>query len=224
MNKTIKSIIALAIIAAGVVFGLWFKDFRLDRADRKAVEAIREHYNILTTTKDDAALAEKMRGHLTVMQDAFGRCRERLRASLIDCMIDESFLCGDFAGAIEYVDQVSGRTQAWKDGVKAKLNAHAALAINDKATAIEGFLGFCKAVAGDMEFVVEVDPQTEVEWTKSMVLAHNYRRLSKLADEIGDKARSAEFLKEAKALAVKAVEEAEVNPEECRKILADLLD
>jgi len=219
-TKTIGVVLAGVVAIAVACVGLkCYHNYKRACADRRAAECLHKYARIVGDgTK--AVPAEKLAPVLAEMSVLSGECSEDFVEALFSRRLDGAFLIGDYALAEKMMDDVKGKSQSWKDGAKAKVRAHAALARGDKAAAIGEFETFCQALLLEDPDFCECDPSSGIEWSREALLARNLKRMGELAAEIGDKDRSAKFLSEARKYAKVALQKAEDDPE-CHQILLD---
>jgi len=218
--KTIVVVFAGAVAIAAACVGLnRYRDYRRACADRRATECLRQYARIVGDGTT-AVPAEKLAPVLAEMAALSGECSEDFAEALFARRLDGAFLTGDYSLAEKMMDDVPGQSQSWKEGAKAKVRAHAALARGDKAAAIGDFETFCQALLQEPPDFSECDPSSGLEWSREALLARNLKRMGELAAEIGDKDRSAKFLSEARTYAKIALQKAEDDPD-CRQVLLD---
>jgi len=222
MSKTKTIVVAFAgavVIAAACVGMNRYRNYKRACADRRATECLRQYARIVGDgTK--AVPAEKLAPVLAEMAALSGECSEEFAESLFTRRLDGAFLVGDYALAEKMMDDIPEKSQSWKEGAKAKVRAHAALARGDKAAAIGEFEVFCQALLRERPDAFECDPSSGLEWSREALLARNLKRIGELAAEIGDKNRSEKFLSEARKYAKVALQKAEGDPE-CQQVLLD---
>ena len=227
MNRKVKTVLGAVgalVLAALAVYG-WgrYRDYRRAEADKGAVQALREYDRIVGDGTKEIP-AEKFRPLLERMNACEKHCSEDLAELLFARRMDGVFLLGDFAEAERMIDSLPKKSDNWKTGVKAKIRAHAALARGDKNAAIGEFETFCNSLLAERADLTECDPCTGIEWSREGILARNYRRMGKLAAEIGDLERSAKFAEAAKANYAVALEKANGDEDTIETLKADFAE
>jgi len=218
--KTIVVAFAGAVAIFAVCAGLnRYRDYKRACADRRATDCIRQYASIVGDGKA-AVPAEKLEPVLAEMAALSGECSEDFAELLFNRRLDGAFLIGDYSLAEKMMDDLKGKSKSWKEGAKAKVRAHAALARGDKAAAIGEFEKFCQALLQEDPDFSECDPSSGLEWSREALLARNLKRMGELAAEIGDKDRSEKFLFESRQYAKVALQKAEDDPV-CQKVLFD---
>jgi len=219
-TKTIVVVFAGAVAIAVACVGLnCYRNYKRACADRRATECLRQYARIVGDGMK-AVPAEKLAPVLAEMSALSGECSEDFVELLFARRLDGAFLVGDYALAEKMMDDMKGRSRNWKEGAKAKIRAHAALVHGDKAAAIGEFEKFCQALLREDPGFSECDPSSGLEWSREALLARNLKRMSELAEEIGDKDRSEKFLSEARKYAKVALQKAEGDLD-CQKVLLD---
>lgn len=222
MRKSKTIVVAFAGVVAifAVCVGLnRYRDYQRACADRRATDCVRQYACIVGDGKTTVP-AEKLAPVLAEMAALSGECSEDFDELLFNRRLDGAFLIGDYALAEKMMDDLKGKSKSWKEGAKAKIRAHAALARGDKAAAIGEFEVFCQALLQEEPDSSECDPCSGLEWPREALLAHNLKRMSELAAEIGDQDRSAKFISEARTYAKVALRKTENDPE-CQNALLD---
>lgn len=222
MSKAKPIVVAVAGVAvvAAVCVGLGrYRDYRRDCADKRVCECLREYDRIVGDGRKEVS-ADKLRPVLVEMLALSGSCSDMYLETLFDHRLDGAFLIGDYALAEKMMDDMPGKSANWKEGAKAKIRAHAALERGDKSAAIREFQAFCQTLLTGDPDSVECDPCSGIEWSHEGLLARNFKRMSELAAEIGDKDRASKFLEDARKYAKVALQKAE-GDEAAKKAMLD---
>ena len=205
-----KLIIVIALVIAGVggaLFYNWCCERALDRADNEGYAAVQSFFKLIGTGNPDASQYPAITAEIGRMAEISTRCREDVRQLLLLRRMDGAFLLGDFAGAEKLMDEYTERSEAWRNGAKAKIRAHAAIVKGDHKQAVAELEAFVKMVLEEPEMESELDPSTDEEWTREMIVAKNYYRLALLASAYDAKAaadytaKAKEFIEKAKQVA-----------------------
>jgi len=212
-----KKVIVLSVVL--VLAGLsWFgyksyvRHVR-EAADKRAGVCLREYYSLVGDGYPSEENCKKLAPLLVEMAELSKKTSAGVSESLFSRRLDGSFLINDFATAERLMDELPDKSENWKTGAKAKIRAHAALTKGDKATALKEFEAFCESQLKEDPDAREFDPYTGVEWPKEGVLGRNMKRMSGLAADTGDKAKSAKYLEEAKRYGKAAIEKVKDDPE-----------
>jgi len=214
----VLGLIALALAYVGF---RCYRDYRRDRADKCAVECVRDYSRIVGDGRSPVP-AKTLGPVLVKMTEISDKCSKPVAELLFSCRLDGAFLVGDYALAEKMMDAVPEKSASWKEGAKAKVRAHAALARGDKAAAIGEFEAFCQALLRESPDIVEYDPCTGMEWSREGLLARNLKRMSGLAADIGDKDRAARFLEESRRYAAIAFKKVEGDADKTSALAAEL--
>lgn len=200
MNKKslIWAVAAVATVAAAI-YGVKAHARAVRMAhDQKARAELKEYYALAGNGYPDAAAKKKLTALMEQMAQTSLKCGTDMREELFTRRLDGAFIVGDYAKAESLMDELPGKSDAWKKGAKAKIRAHAAQERGDKATALKEYGVFLETIRADKESPNEIDPYTGVEWTKEMIIARNLKRMASLAGELGRADEAAKLLAEAK--------------------------
>ncbi len=211
-RKPIVVIVVLVAIAAGAIFGYRkYADYVRNQADKRASECLQAYFRAAGDGSPNAVACEELKKVMTEMETVSQKCSPEMAKLLFDRRLDGAFLVGDYAKAVAMIDELTGYSENWKEGAKAKLRGHAAQMAGDKATALKEFGIFVETLVKDETMKDEIDPCTGVAWTKEGLLARNKKRMAELAADIGQKDVALKLRAEAKAHYLAAIAEAEAS-------------
>ena len=228
-KNSIVVVIVLVVLVAGAIIGhRKYADYVRDQADKKASECLRTYFRTAGDGSPNAVACEELKKVMAEMEAVSKKCSSEMANLLFERRLDGAFLIGDYAKAEAMMDELTGYTENWKAGAKAKIRGHAAQMAGDKATALKEFSVFVETLVKDETMKEEIDPCTGVAWTKEGLLARNKKRMAELAADIGQKAEAVKLRAEAKAHYLAAIAEAVENNDaeaktELEKDAGDLL-
>lgn len=221
INKGLVVSAVLVGVAIGAYLGITrHMEALRHQADERSKVVLREYYAAAENGAPSAEGKAKLVGVLSEMAELCKRCSPAEKKLLVERRMDGAFILGDFDTAIALVDELTGYTENWKVGVKAKIRAHVATLKGDKAAAFAAFADYTATLEKEPDNMEEFDPYNKVNWTKQGLLGRNKKRLAALAEELGNKEDAAKLRKEAaeyyKAALVRADEDGE---DDTRKVL-----
>ncbi len=229
INKALIVSAVLVGVAIGTYMGINSHLETLRRqADERSKVVLREYYAAAENGAPSEEGKTKLVGILAEMAELCKRCSPGEKKLLVERRMDGAFILGDFDTAIALVDELTGYTDNWKVGVKAKIRAHVATLKGNKAAAFAAFSDYTATLEKEPDNMEEFDPYNKVNWTKQGLLGRNKKRLAALADELGNKEAAAKLRQEAteayKAALVRADEDGESDTREVlEKDAGDLL-
>lgn len=189
MNR--KLIVVAAVIAAfagGVFLYNWYVERQLDKADNEGYASVQTFFSLIGNGLPDKSQYPAISAEIAKMAEISTRCREDVRQLLLLRRMDGAFIVGDFEGAEKLMDEYTERSEVWRNGAKAKIRAHAAIVKGDNRKAVVELESFVKMVIDEPGMDVELDPSTNEEWSREMIVAKNYFRLALLASAYDKKA------------------------------------
>jgi len=207
-KKLIAGVLIVAAIVGGVFLYNWYVERQLDKADNEGYESVQVFFKLIGNGFPDKAQFPAISAEVAKMAEISTRCREDVRELLLLRRMDGAFIVGDFASAEKLMDEYTERSEAWRKGAKAKIRAHAAMVKGDNRKAVEELETFVKMVIDEPGMDVELDPSTNEEWTREMIVAKNYFRLAVLASSF-DKKAAADYTVKAKEFVEKARKQAD---------------
>lgn len=172
-----------------------------------------------------AADTARLKELLAFSEKLIPLCSEQGANSLRERRLDGYFLSGDYDAAVKLLESgaITTRTPLWCKGTAAKLRAHKAMDAGDKKEAVKQLLVFGEFMLSDEQKNFEdCDPTTGVLYSREWVVARNFMRCAKMTDELGDKAKAAEYKTKAAGYFKTALEKAKDEPKSLELIKEEM--